>query len=192
MPPEERRVRRGRESLWEGGRRDEPTLYSRMYDDAMAVAVSQSVASVGLSVRPSAVENGFNTVDFKGIHPRGRRGWSRSAGHPSRRRRRQVTVLQTSQGDFANVAIRHRPTPSPHLLMPHSRIYLMPRLSLERSNEADGEWNEMARVLPHLRISPKCHRKDPGWLRELEPARDCELTQLTWSNFTQPFHSPPE
>ena len=124
--------------------------------------------------------------------------------HPSTRRRRRrrrrwsgagdiraaaaAAVLRTSQGDFANVAIRHRPTPSPHLLMPHSssRIYLMPRLSLERSNEADGEWNEMARVLPHLRISPKCHRKDPVWLRELAPARDCELTQLTWSNFTQP------
>ena len=130
LPPEERRGREGESRmgrLREGGRR-ERTLYSRMYDDATDTREdgrgrvlwwSQSVGRKCWTLRPFSVENGFNTVDFKGIHPR-RRG-SRSAGHPSRRRR-QVTVLQTSQGDFANVAIRHRPTPSPHLLMPHSRI----------------------------------------------------------------------
>ena len=55
------------------------------------------------SLRPCAVENGFNTVDFRGIHPRGAGG-----GDGAGDIRAVAAVLRTSQGDFANVVIRHR------------------------------------------------------------------------------------
>ena len=51
------------------------------------------------SLRPCAVENGFNTVDFRGIHPLAAEEMERGTYEPPPR---------TSQGDFANVVIRHR------------------------------------------------------------------------------------
>ena len=59
------------------------------------------------SLRPCAVENGFNTVDFRGIHPRGNGGGG-GDGAGDIRAAAAAAVLRTSQGDFANVVIRHR------------------------------------------------------------------------------------